>query len=1252
MRSTSRKFLFLSLVVSLLATAVALFLANLPDEPVRASHAGGMDAMAIDMDPTGNDATTLGPRDECIVVTAGDSVTIDVTALNIPETNPMIAFAYTLNYSSSSLSVVAADHQFLIADAPGSNVFDASDPLPDQDGEFSVGVLDVGAGDVHESGTGVLSRLTLDTSSATPGVYGLGITEALHIDLLNDAYAPDAIHNAFLAIDASCENLPTATPTPVPTPTPLPTPSPSPAPPPTPTPTFGPTPTPGPTVPPEDTFGPGGVVCFEVLETSTQCDGDTSPGSATDIHRKVCIGWNLDCSVRDLAVVDRNFETAVTFVPLEVSLPQASDIPLGAIAGRITTEATLGILNNPCNTIIQVAFTLMNASVNINDTIGSLPFGGSDLFQPLRMDSNGNGLQDGVDRYPAFLNDLLGSVQPRARLFGIGLVQGSWVPINAVFLSPGTTIPIDGEAVTLNPDLGAPAVFVLGDPTTPPAAGPISDFCAPLLVDSITMGLTLDNPCTPSAVQGAACPGASSPFFENRGSPLFPCEAGNAHDEDADGVVNDGCPQVLSTAETGAQCNNNISDDLEDSNVNDGCPQVGDVSEGERIPGSCSGSDEGGCPFRENPDSGVTVTHTTLLTSQRDADGDGIENALDVCALDSNPEWKPRAFDGTNDPDSDGIPSVCDPAPNQSNNPFLPGCPAGVVGADHDEDCYSNRQDNCPTVNQLEDPGQPPDVNTNRSLPLDTDRDGIGDACDPDPGNPDGDYIAYCLASDLVIGGPRSNGPPSLTPGIGCATSGPPATPTPGGGSPTPTPTPTPIPTSTPVPTSTPTPAPCPAPMPINDDFDAAIVIPDLPFFDSQDTRCATPGFDDPSCVGSGPSVWYSYTPTTTHSISADTFGSDYDTTLSAYTGTRGALTQIACNDDSGSLQSRIIFEVVAGQTYQFMVGAFASGLGGHLQFSIQEIIPLTVDVEIHPVGGVNARDGIATVQGTVECSKPASAEIFGSLSQHAGRAGIQGFFFDYSIPCDGMASWSAEVSGENGVFKGGRAEVFVSAFAYTPGEFAADDTSESIRLTGQRPPKIVQCRSGENDGFEAGVIDTNDIPCWTVADQEGGFGSWCTQAGTSPPLGPCVGGFATVDAPPEGSQSAMTAQSGAGSHMVYPCGTLRSSSLSFQLYLNNLNGSFFSPDSLDFMTIPNQQFRADLVRADAMAADPFTVDPGDILVNLYRTMPGDPSSSGYTEVAADVSEFRRESVCLRFVEVDNQFHFHASIDDVVIDLR
>ncbi|HZN74196.1 MAG TPA: PKD domain-containing protein [Micromonosporaceae bacterium] len=130
---------------------------------------------------------------------------------------------------------------------------------------------------------------------------------------------------------------------------------------------------------------------------------------------------------------------------------------------------------------------------------------------------------------------------------------------------------------------------------------------------------------------------------------------------------------------------------------------------------------------------------------------------------------------------------------------------------------------------------------------------------------------------------------------------------------------------------------------PTNDDFASATVITSLPFTTAQDTSEATSDPSDPvECYNNG-SVWYAYTASADTTIDANTFGSNYDTVLSAWTGSQGSLTLLACNDDAGSLQSRISFAASAGTTYYFMV-SFCCGHGGtgggSLQLSVSALVP------------------------------------------------------------------------------------------------------------------------------------------------------------------------------------------------------------------------------------------------------------------------------------------------------------------------
>ena len=83
--------------------------------------------------------------------------------------------------------------------------------------------------------------------------------------------------------------------------------------------------------------------------------------------------------------------------------------------------------------------------------------------------------------------------------------------------------------------------------------------------------------------------------------------------------------------------------------------------------------------------------------------------------------------------------------------------------------------------------------------------------------------------------------------------------------------------------------------------------------------------------------VWYAFTPPSSLSIQADTFGSDYDTVLVIYTWDGTSFTPVACNDDASSPQSAIFEQqLTGGTTYYFQIGGFG-GASGRLLFTLQE---------------------------------------------------------------------------------------------------------------------------------------------------------------------------------------------------------------------------------------------------------------------------------------------------------------------------
>ncbi len=112
-----------------------------------------------------------------------------------------------------------------------------------------------------------------------------------------------------------------------------------------------------------------------------------------------------------------------------------------------------------------------------------------------------------------------------------------------------------------------------------------------------------------------------------------------------------------------------------------------------------------------------------------------------------------------------------------------------------------------------------------------------------------------------------------------------------------------------------------------NDDFNFAENISALNYRNESETFNATVASDDPVSNECYPeqgtaTVWYKYTPTAASAISIDTLEASYDTFVAVWTGTRGDLTLVACNDDVGNTkQSAVAFRVQNGTTYYIEVG-------------------------------------------------------------------------------------------------------------------------------------------------------------------------------------------------------------------------------------------------------------------------------------------------------------------------------------------
>ena len=93
-------------------------------------------------------------------------------------------------------------------------------------------------------------------------------------------------------------------------------------------------------------------------------------------------------------------------------------------------------------------------------------------------------------------------------------------------------------------------------------------------------------------------------------------------------------------------------------------------------------------------------------------------------------------------------------------------------------------------------------------------------------------------------------------------------------------------------------------------------------------------------------SVWWRWQPPISGRLTVDTTGSNFNTILGVYTGTRiSSLRSLAENDDTNGQQSRVMLDVTAGTTYQFRVAGYDGGTGTIvLNWNLQEPPQITFE--------------------------------------------------------------------------------------------------------------------------------------------------------------------------------------------------------------------------------------------------------------------------------------------------------------------
>jgi hypothetical protein len=185
------------------------------------------------------------------------------------------------------------------------------------------------------------------------------------------------------------------------------------------------------------------------------------------------------------------------------------------------------------------------------------------------------------------------------------------------------------------------------------------------------------------------------------------------------------------------------------------------------------------------------------------------------------------------------------------------------------------------------------------------------------------------------------------------------------------------------------------------------------------------------------------------------------------------------------------------------------------------------------------------------------------------------------------------------------------------------------------------------------GSFETGDFTGWQGQGSTGA-GDWFAYTGSEPPI-PHERGAVSVQPPPQGVFAAITDQLNPEMLILYQDLRLEPGTgykLSLLAYYDSYSAlttpspDTFSVDEEALGPRPNQQFRIDVTKA---GSPPDSVDPSDVLLELFHTKSGGARRMEPTRFVADLAPFAGQTVRLRIAVAATEEVLSAGVDAVAL---